>query len=77
MLLISKAFVPQKRFFNNGLIWGQNFDVLNIVQSSSWKNSKNKKQDLKKLKIEEDRKNDFDKIKNEIFWNNQNNFNNF
>lgn len=71
MLLISKLFVPQKRFFNNWLIWWQNFDVLNIVKSNNWKNTKNKKQDLKKIKIEEDRKNDFEKMKNEIFWNSE------
>jgi len=74
MLLISKIFVPQKRFFNNWLIWWQNFDVLNIVTSINWKNNANSKNSLKKIKLEEEKKNDFDKMKNDIFWNKEINF---
>ena len=76
-LLISKIFIPQKRFFNNWLVWWQNFDVLNIV--SSVKNNNNLEENLKKLKKiktkEEEEENNLNKMKKEIFWNNQNNFN--
>ena len=70
-LLIARWFVPQKRFFNNWLIWWQNFDVLNI--SSTWNKIEKKNKTIKK----EDKKNDFDKIKNEIFWNKEKNFFNY
>lgn len=61
-LLISKLFIPQKRFFNNWLIWGQNFEVLTI--SVDWKSKK-----TKKIEKKEEEKNNLDEMKNQIFWN--------
>ena len=76
MLLISKLFIPQRRFFNNWLIWWQYFDVLNITWSNNDQSKNNKKiSKLKKIK-EEEKKNNLDEMKNQIFWNNEKNFNN-
>lgn len=61
-LLISKLFIPQKRFFNNWLIWGQNFEVLTI--SMDWTSKK-----TKKIEKKEEEKNNLDEMKNQIFWN--------
>ena len=64
-LLISKLFIPQRRFFNNWLVWWQYFDVLNYVQPDK---KTHKKMNLE-IKNQADKKNDFDEMKNEIFWN--------
>jgi len=69
MLLISKIFVPQKRFFNNWLIWWQNFDVLSFVWS--WNKQKNDKEAKKIYDKNEEEKNNLDEMKNQIFWNSE------
>lgn len=69
-LLISKIFIPQKRFFNNWLVWSQNFDVLNISISDKNK-AANKKSEEKKIANEEIQKNNLDEMKNQIFWNSE------
>lgn len=63
-LLISKLFVPQKRFFNNWLVWAQNFDVLNFT--SGWASKK-----PENLEKKEEEKNNLDEMKNQIFWNSE------
>jgi len=60
-LLVSKLFVPQKRFFNNWLLWWQYFDVLNIT--TTWTDKKKKN-----IEKKEEEKNNLDEMKNEIFW---------
>ena len=66
VVLISKIFVPQKRFFNNWLIWGQYFSILNITQLKKI----DKKLEKKKLDKTLEKQNNLDNMKNKIFWDN-------